>query len=266
MAILDLICLLHLVEINQSNNMNNLISQLQLNPTFQKYKYFILPVVSVLVCILLSIAVIVPQVFEIFNSAKVITQAKEEYDFFSNKINILENVKVAEYKNDINTSLIALPPDQDVTGVLDQVIYLIGANNLRIENIMVVNFNASAASAPKAGAPNAFQIRVTVSGDETDLRNFISAINQLPRIMKISELRLSGSRTGGAIQAEISLTTYYQSLPTTIGDINQEVSPISEADQNILGTIQNNAKAVPGSISQVSSGATGAKGKADPFN
>lgn len=237
-----------------------MFKELLKSPLLEKKQVLILPAISVVICLLLLFLIIIPQLINFFNSNKLISQEKERFSLLNEKINQLGNINLPVFKENLDVALIALPAEKDVPGSISQILFLLGKNSLKLDTISLSTVVSDANSV--AGVAS-FNIKLAVSGDATALKNFISNLNKTPRLMKITGLEVSTRKDNSSVQADMNITAYYESLPTTISDLEKPVPQISSQENQILLNIRNATSAVPVSSFEVFSQVP--KGKQDPF-
>lgn len=227
------------------------------NSFFKNHKFLIIPIFSILATLSLTIFVIIPNVAILKEVGSKEDELKQKNDFYKQKTEILQKIDQTNYKGYINTSLQAMPQDPDVPGALNQILFLLTSNNLQLDGI---NFGL----ATETVTPNtsAFHIEVDVSGEATQVKNFIAGTKKIPRLMKVVKLDVS-SLGESRIASTITLAVFYQILPQTIGGIDQPISELTEEDLATISNIKSLSKQLPPSQTQP---VNLPKGKQDPFN
>ncbi len=238
------------------NLVNKYIKLITKNEIYQKYEVFILPIFSVTISLLLLLFVILPQFQRFFSGNRLVTEANQKYDSLNKKVGTLENINTTVYQNNINTSLIALPADQDIPGAISQIIFILSSSKLQLNSIAITNTLNPLGD----GAITDYQVRIEASGDTIGLKNFISKIKESPRLMKVNGIDIVQERLTGKIQVVVTIQVYYQSLPSSIGDVEQPISPPSDKEVQILQQIESFSKKTPAVNTSSST-----KGKSDPF-
>jgi hypothetical protein len=222
-----------------------------------KFKLVALPGVVGLVVILLVAFVIVPQILNITKINQQMSETDTKSNFFESKITLLQSINSSEYQSDFKTSLVALPGDYEIPDSIGELLSILNSAQFKLESI---SLSGLAGSADKS-VPS-YKIRVDISGEGNNLKQFISLMKKTPRLMKISSLSVNYLRNSKDIVASVDVDVYYKALPGSIGDINQKISSLTESDKETLKLIKNNLQTIP--IPQ--EGASSAFGhKQDPF-
>ncbi|MEK7141856.1 MAG: type 4a pilus biogenesis protein PilO [Patescibacteria group bacterium] len=90
----------------------------------------------------------------------------------------------------------------------------------------------ASASEKKIGA-STLPFVLTASGTYDQIRGFVGKINAIRRIFDVTNFDISISVTG-LTQVRLSLTAFYQPLPTKVGSIQAQVTPLSQKEEAIL--------------------------------
>jgi Tfp pilus assembly protein PilO len=231
------------------------IKQLLASEFVNKYKSVILPASSVIVCIGLLIFVIIPQISSSFETIKSLGSSEESFKNLSKKVNLLEQINSSEYRQNVSTALIALPSEKDVPGALNQILFLLNANKLKLNSIGL------GGGSPSSNNIEGIQFRLEVEGDISGLKSLLTRVKSVPRLMKVTDLEVSGNR-GDIIQATISLTTYFQQITTNLGEIDRPIEEVTQKDLEVLAGISNSQRSIPTTSAVNISGPTG---KSDSF-
>lgn len=232
------------------------LKSLSTNPYYQKYQVFIWPFFAVVISVSLVFLVGIPQVKKILEDEKVLAQTNQNYKKLQVKLDILQNIDSAFYQSKINTVLTALPIEKDIPGAVGQVLFLISSTNLRLDGITLSHISDSSLVEDKS-----YQIRLELTGSVDNLRNFTQKVRESPRVMKITSLEVAESRGTNQLQATIVLDAYYEPLPTTLGGVDQDLSPLSREEEEIIQKIEAFTRNTP-----ISTGSGSLIiGKSDPF-
>lgn len=225
------------------------------NPYLIKYKAFILPALAILISLVLLILVVYPQAVAGFEQQRQVSEIRAKVDFLTKKSEDLAKIDVALYQGNLNTALLAVPQEKDVSGAIGQVLYLVSKNQLSVDS---VGFGA----AIEEDGIAAFMIRLEVQGEMQDVKSLIADAGSSPRILKVSGIELSGSRGVTRVQAAIGLSVYFQPLPTVIGKIDQPLISPTPKDLELLAVIKSKINSSPVVNND---DITGLQGKTDPF-
>lgn len=208
----------------------NLIGQIS-----QKYQDFLLPLAAVVVGLLLSALVVVPQVLRIPPTNTQIENAKNSLVFIDQKIATLDRkVNAATFKERLDTSYEALPTDPDIPKIFSQLINILGSQQLVLEDI-TFSTGQVGGNPQQAGAADTLNIRLTVAGSREQLESFINNAKRIPRITKVAAVAAVGTGTT-LYEITLTLNNYSASVPTE-GKISDQ-APLALPDEKDLQTLE----------------------------
>lgn len=212
--------------------MNNLLKSIKENPILLKYQVFLMPIFSFMICILLLVFLIIPQLlgFAEQNTQRESLFVKKQQ--LEAKIASLNKVNLESYKSDIATALIALPQEKDVPAALSQVLYLLSSNRLRLNEVSL------SGSDLMVDGVKAFQIRVDATGTNSALRNFTESVKSSTRILSLEKLVVTAGSSLTELEATIDLIAYFEPLPTAVGGVDQEIKLPTQSDLEVLNKIK----------------------------
>lgn len=224
------------------------------NPLVSKFKVFVMPAVAIIICLLLFVFIVGPQVVSTFQATNAAKEADAKIKLLNNKINQLEQIDENAYKQDIETALIAIPTEKDIAVAIGQVQTLLSSNNLQLD---AMSFGVN----PPEGKTQSFLVKVDVSGNVQSLKDFTAKVKNYPRLFKVSSVNISNN-SGTKVQAGIILIAYFQEVQNKIGDVDQPLTLPTDKDREILASIRESAKVFTG----VTQNTLAVKsGKSDPF-
>lgn len=232
--------------------MNLNLAQLNTNQYYLKYKIIIWPTMAAIIGLVLLTFVIIPQIQNSFLTLRTLSDSEARFQNLNKKASLLEQINTPDYRQNINTALIALPEEKDIPGALSQILFLLNTNKLKLVSVGL---------SPPPPAPSNLEsvgLKLEVEGDILGIKNFLTKLKTSPRLMKVTGLEVNGSRE--TIQATISLTAYYLGLVSQLGDIEKPIEKVTQAETEVLAAIKNNLRSAPSS--QISPTQTG---KPDPF-
>lgn len=233
--------------------MNLNLATITSNQYYLRYKIILWPAVVGIICVVLLIFIIIPQIQNSFFTLRTLSDSEARLRNLDKKADLLERINTSEYRQNINTALIALPEEKDIPGVLSQILFLLGANQLKLVAIGLSPAPPSSSNLESVG------LKLEVEGDTLGIKNFLTKLRAVPRLMKVTGLEVNGSRE--TIQATISLTAHYLGLVSQLGDIEKPIEEVSQAELEVLTTIKNNLRSTPSSLVITPT----STGKVDPF-
>ena len=115
--------------------------------------------------------------------------------------------RLRQAQTDLQTFRQAIPPGRDFTALIQEVFTLAENSGLSIERINYDPKNVTERDLLR------YTLNFSVGGNYGQIKKFIAALEQSPRIIAIEEISLSGSEhaQGEAVSLRIRLSTYFQS-------------------------------------------------------
>lgn len=228
-----------------------MLKELLKNKYFVRYQILILPILSFFITAGLIFFVIIPQVGEFLSVRQGLQEANLKKEFLIQKAEVLENTNTNTFKDNIQTSLVALPEDRDIPQAIGQLLFLLNSNRLQLDDVKFSN------SAGDDGKSKSFQVTFDVTGSYSSVQSFLSGIKTTPRLMKINSIQVSSANN--KVQATLGVEVYYQPLPSIIGSVDQKLPQLTGKDLEVLAKYQ-------AFVTQpINTSVGGAKGKSDPF-
>lgn len=227
------------------------------SPFFLKHRHLIVPGIVLVLALLIVSLITVPQFLKLFETFRTIDELNAKKAFYQKKIAGLGSLDLALYRKDLETALIALPVDKDITGVTGELLVALSGSGMSLGGVTF------AADSPGSEKVQEYTIKMEVTGSEDNLRNFLERVKLTPRIIKLESIEI-GRGKGNLISASLGFITLYQQLPQHIGSVDEDLPQITTADLQILTDIDAKIKALP-KVTTVEA-STSATGKLDPFS
>ncbi len=226
----------------------------------KKYQNLLFPVMAILIGLVVLGLVIIPQGLKIPETNSQIDQIRKNVNSLNQKITQLNGVNLDQYKQDLNSSLMALPEDKDIPGAMILVLNLLKNNSITLNGI---SFSGQEIV---AGGSNQLLVKLDVAGSKDSLTNLIDQLKHSPRVMKVETLTTTTSASSTAMQILIGLDTFYQPIPKSQAlDLDKPVELPSEKNRQTLQTIKEYQAQSLALTAEASSSASVPLGKVDPF-
>jgi Tfp pilus assembly protein PilO len=225
-------------------------------PFIQKNRRLIIPGIVLVLAILIVFLVTGPQFLRLFATFQTIQQLNAKKTFYQNKITELQSLDLPKFRDNLETALIALPVDRDITGVTGELLVALSQSGMSLAG---VNFASASLESEKV---QEYTLTIDVNGTEDNLRNFLERVKLSPRIIKLNTINVSRGKNS-AINASIGFAAFYQQLPKNIGTVDEDVPKITEADLKTLEDIKTKIRVLPQASVQTAS--SSGIGKLDPF-
>lgn len=227
------------------------------SPFYLKNRPLLIPGAVLVVAVLISVLVTIPQFFKLFETFKRIEELNTKIAFFKNKISALEGIDLELYRKNLDTALIALPVDRNIPGVTGELLVALSGSGMTLNGITF------SSSEPESEKITEYNLKIDVSGTEENLKNFLDRVKATPRIIKLSSIDVSKGKSN-KLSASVGFVTLYQQLPKNITAVDEPVPLLTPQDSQALSAIEDKVKVLP-NVTPVS-GATPVKGKLNPFS
>lgn len=240
--------------------LESLKKQLKSSPFFTdekyaKYRVLLVPIIVVITAIVIVVLVTIPQLYNLFNTFKTINELKQKKLFYQNKAAELAEIKIQDFRNDLDTSLVALPVEKDIPGVMGELLVSLGGSGMTLNGITF------SSSPPESEKVEEYTVTIDATGTDVSLGNFLERVTLAPRVIKLTTIQVSSGGTAN-LNASITFATFYQTLPSNIGKIDDKLPKINQEDTQILADIKTKQRMFPKVAPQTSQTTIG---KLDPF-
>lgn len=223
---------------------------------YEKYRVLLVPLLVIISAIFISVLVTIPQVFKLVNTFKTIDELGQKKLSYQKKASELESINTTEYRNNLDIALVALPVEKDIPGVMGEILVSLGGSGMHLNGI---TFSNSPAESEKA---EEYSIAIDATGNKTSLGNFLERVTLAPRLIKLTSINIE-TVSGDSLNATVSFATFYQTLPNTIGSVDDQLPKIGKDDTQILADIETKEHRFPKVTQEASASA---KGKLNPFS
>lgn len=236
-------------------NLSELKAKILANPFYQKYDSFMVLGVVGIIGAVIVILVTIPQLFRLFETFKNIAELEQKKAFLVEKVGILEGVNQDEYQNQLDATLVALPTDKDITGMVGQVLTVLSSSGMSLNGLAV------SASPNESDKVQQVILRVDLSGSQEGLAGFLENLRSTPRLIKLTKVEIGSSRNN-QLAISVELMGLYQSLPEEINAIDQPVPQLEQDEKDVLADIEAKIRDFP---QEAVSGPVPVEGKLNPF-
>ena len=199
--------------------------------------YLILIICSVI--FLISLIIIIPGIQSIFTTKGEISAKEKVRDLYDQKINILSNQNLPGIKKDLTNSLLALPSIYDSPSLLNALEKIATASGVSISGLQFSQPSSANTSTTttETATKNTFALSTT-----SDYAHVIALFKNFENTLPLFTIENIGLRSGGEGSADLSLSfgisSYYQSLPTTLGDKATAVVDLNDLQKELLNALE----------------------------
>jgi len=165
---------------------------------------------------------------------------QDEMKRIGKKVTMLSALNQGEVERRSEDVLLAVPTDKSVSTLLSSVEAVAFKNGLSISDMSIEAIGSLATdSGIQQTKPEGNTITETVSlrGTLIQLREFLSEVVRVRRLMTIKNMALTAIPKSTQITAQLSIEVYYQPLPATIGKASDPFEPFSQKEIDTLDKV-----------------------------
>lgn len=222
---------------------------------YSTYRLFIFPAVIILSCLILIAFIIFPQASKLISNSKLEADLKSRHKILEAKAEVLESIDEQDLSSKVNTALSAYPSERDFASVVGLL-----QNLTQLSGFTISSLSLSQSTGSKYGNSQSYSVKLEVLGPESLFPNFISSIESSPRIMRLSSMDISSTRSTGILNLVLAIEVLYASLPATFGTVDSPLPKLTSKDEELIVKLAG--------ISAISSPETvtlSPRGKSNPF-
>lgn len=228
------------------------------SPVYLRYKQFIVPGIVLVIAILISMLVTIPQFLRLFETFKNISDLNQQKEFLQNKVAALQTLDQVQYQKDLDIALMALPVDKNIPGVTGEILVALSGSGMSMDGLTFANAPLESEKVEE------FTLRLEVTGTQESLSNFLERVKLTPRLIRMTSVDV-GKTKSGLVSASVGFVTLYQQLPKKIGAVEEPVPQITAADTQVLADIKSKAGSISSESPADLGGSGGSVGKLNPF-
>lgn len=208
-----------------------------MNSLLSNVKDYIILIICTFI-IIISVIIIVPGINNILSSRQEITAKEQVRDLYDQKIKVLTNQNVPEIKKDLTNSLLAIPSSYDSPSLLNALEKIATASGVAFSGLQFSQSSANNNStAAQTATKNTFALSTT-----SDYAHIIALFRNFENTLPLFTIENMGLRSGGEGSTDLSLSfgisSFYQSLPTTLGEKTSTVVDLSEGQKELLKELE----------------------------
>lgn len=217
-----------------------------------KYKPFLLPVLTFVVILVLSLTLGRFLVDKVFETRQKNAELQDKNKLLEGKADLLSTLDAEGLKKQVNIASSAIPSDNPSVLALSQIRTLAQENGL-----LISSFQIGESQEPKKTG-RVVAATANVEGSIFSIISFLRTIENSTPLLKITDLKLTLS--GGSVLAKATVVSSWNPLPSELGKVDSPISGISGTEQELLGKLSGLR------LPQISQSPVGQPaGKPDPF-
>ncbi len=220
-----------------------------LSKMIERYRVYFLPAITLVLMLFLAATFVQPKLADIWQQQQELASEQARLDRLTQKENLLSSLDVNQWRTKFKTLEEALPTEKDAPGFLIEMQTIANEASVSVD---LVELSAGSLATPSANTaatltsgsktvPN-FNAKVTVTGTFSNLRQFLDKASQARRLVNIRGISLGGNqaqKASGLISLDFNFSVYYQALPSSLGEISQELPAMSSDEDKTYQIIAN---------------------------
>ena len=165
---------------------------------------------------------------------------QDEMNRIGKKVTMLSALNQEEMERRSEDVLSAVPTDKSVSTLLSSVEAVAYKNGLSISDMSIEAIGSLATGSGKQQTKpegNTLTETVSLQGTLIQLREFLSGVVRVRRLMTIKNMALTAMPKSTLMTAQLSIEVYSQPLPTTIGKASDPIEPFSQKEIDTLDKV-----------------------------
>jgi hypothetical protein len=190
---------------------------------YDYYRDALLPIGVIVLCILLTILILIPQLLSSFGNRAQYELEKNKLQVLKDNLSYISALDSSGLEKDLTSSSLAIPPHPNFDSIIASIYYAAASSGMGVGQ-----FQFSVAEKPTAETLPTIQIILKSTSGVEDTIAFIKDLYKTFPASSISSLRI------GEKIKESSILFYYKPFVTKIEDNSMPIPKISSQDQEIL--------------------------------
>jgi len=205
------------------------------------FKPFLIPGIIVLLILMMTVFVLRPKVILILKARNQLMTDKKTLMSLTQKLATLEGLAKVEFADKVDVALDVLPSEKDVPNNLFVLKKIALDNGLIVSNIVVSDLGeiATVSSEQKTSKGEIipfFTLNITVIGESSLIKNFISQIESTAPLMRVKRVSAMRKRTD-IPEISLEIQAFFLPFPKTIGKPEQQLVAINSEEEKIFELI-----------------------------
>ena len=210
---------------------------------FRRYRQLVLPTITLLVVVVLSLTVVVPQVLQAYNDWRSLGDLNKKRAVLIEKGTVLENLDAGELTVKVREVVTDVPTDEDLgyfVGSLRGTVERSGSALYGVQLVGVAEVQAASVSAATtvrtakpSGKERSIPLAVNVKGSLDGLRQLLTDIDSSAPLSETQGFSFSRNLKDEVFSGSLTVRFFFSPLPTTIGAVDLPLSVITSADETI---------------------------------
>lgn len=218
------------------------------------YRFYIFPVIVVLLSLFLVIFAIYPQTVRLIDDQKKTGELLNRSNLLTVKVQALENYNGEDLSQKVKIALTALPTDKDFANILGVLQQLTSQSGFTVTSITLGNTSS------KVGNVDSYDVKIDMKGAKVLLPVLLSSLEKSPRLVRVKGMDLLIDNASQGVNLSLSLGVLYASAPQNFGTPDSPLPSLSQQDEATINSLVQ----IPQKVSTTSA-VVSQRGKANPF-
>ena len=205
-------------------------------------KFYIIPVLSILIVIAIGLFIVQPKISEISDLSQKITTEKEKNTKLTAKRDALTRLR--DNKEEITAKgaavRVALPSEKNITQYLLELDNLAQASNIVIRSVQVTPGTLIEEKPTITQAADELVLNIAIEGSFESIKTFFERVSQAKRLINAQSLNIAiNSETSGTVSASGVFNIYYKQRPQTPKDATEAIPELTPENNETFDEISN---------------------------
>jgi len=199
---------------------------------YARYKQFIIPGVVILVCFVLLITFIIPQLKALFELS---TNAKKDSNriiVLKNNLNFLSSLSDSALDSQLQIVSTALPTNKDFIGVINAISYAASFTGVSVSEFQLQIGDLSQAPTDTSKF-SSLSLKLSVNGNTNDVNKFIEALYTTFPLSEVTSINI------GDTSSTVEINFYYKPLPPVNYNDSTPINPIPSSRLKRINDLYN---------------------------
>ncbi len=209
---------------------------------FKRYKELLLPSVTLVLVVALTLLVLLPQIYRVVEDFKGLGKLKTKLGLLNEKAILLENLDVAELTIRTREVMLDLPVEEDLGYFVGSVRNTVEKSGVALEGVQLaataeVQATASAEAASKlvsSGRTSELYIplKINIGGSLVALRQLLTDLNVSAPVSEMQSFAFGRSAGDELFGGSVTVHYYYFPAPATIGLAEQPLAVVTASEES----------------------------------
>ncbi len=200
------------------------------NKLYLRYKDYLLPIAAVLICLILFVKLIIPQIQNLTDLKKQEEKENQKLQILKNNLTLLYNLNQDTLDNQLKITSKTLPVDKDFIGILNGISVAASRAKVSLGDYGFQVGDLTKLPTSVKGYPS-IQLVLNISGNLDNSINFLKELEKTVPISEVTDVNLNNRGSN------LSLVFYYKPLaPVKLRD-DIPLIPLSSQSINIINNI-----------------------------